>query len=255
MYSTLLNIEILRASKKAATRAGLPLGAEPCRWLCCGSSMSAKEMVWFVCSPECSSSMGTHPNGSKYAVPSTLTCHAEAPYTLAVADAIHVNISQSEEQELLVLPQMLEMMKDPQFLPPWMKQVHTREETWEYRVVKPQWNFQGIMSAYGNQHEISTDLLTKNGLHAFVVVPDPTLPEKFRLASPWEFASAMGLGTNIVLPGVITLAWKMVGKCIGTMPSTNGMFTLSSFVWFTDPIPSAFRLSCQVCPTNEEVCH
>ena len=95
-----------------------------------------------------------------------------------------------------------------------MKQIQTREGAWEYRVVKPNGIFKAIMSAYGNQHEISTDLLARNGLHAFVVVPDPSMPEKFRLASPWEFASAMGLGTNIVLPNAVVHAWKMVGNAL-----------------------------------------
>ena len=98
--------------KEAATRAGLPLVLS--RVDDCAAVVPCQRKRWFglfvnqiVPVPWEQIQMAANMQW-----PGTLTSQAEAPYTLAVADAIHVNISQVEEQELLVSPQMLEMMKD-----------------------------------------------------------------------------------------------------------------------------------------------
>ena len=153
--------------------------------------------------------------------PSVVDGHTKVTYHLREADAIHVHMTDQERDELKPTQQMVDMMKDPRFAPPFLRgDLKMRTELWQYRVLSPNGVFKAIMSAYGSQHEIDEDLLAKSGLHAFVVAFDPADPEHIRLASPWEFIASMGFPPQVVLPAMVKTAWKMTGNALSPAQAT-----------------------------------
>ena len=115
--------------------------------------------------------------------PTCLPGHDKPTISLLEADAIHVNITQEELHELTPTPKLVDMMKNPELVVPFLRKPGlTVEATWKGRIVQPTSIFKAIMASYGHQDDIPYDLLQAKGLHAFVIMPDGTNPTVTRLA-------------------------------------------------------------------------
>jgi len=175
--------------------------------------------------------------------PTCLPGHDKPTISLLEADAIHVNITQEELHELTPTPKLVDMMKNPELVVPFLRKPGlTVEATWKGRIVQPTSIFKAIMASYGHQDDIPYDLLQAKGLHAFVIMPDGTNPTATRLASPWEFIAAMGFGPETTLPFDLTKAWTMAGNAL--TPTQAALTCLRCFFLCGAETPFRTELGC-----------
>eukprot|EP00438_Fugacium_kawagutii_P008691 Skav236551 [mRNA] locus=scaffold1066:29468:34404:+ [translate_table: standard] len=127
---------------------------------------------------------------------------AKSP-SLSDADAVHVNVTETERQKYEVSPDALPLLHDVSMAPFWVKQKIN-----QLTVVHSYEQLNGIMASYGSQHLISEDLLKQKGLHTVLACDD----QGIRMWSPWEFVSALGYDKGVVLPTCKEVAWQASGN-------------------------------------------
>ena len=151
--------------------------------------------------------------------PRKLGDHERIYYHIGDADCFLTHLSVSEQMELTPSEDMLNNAKDPNLLPKWQRKPDmTADEVLAMRTITPKDVFRAIMASYGRQHEIPMEYQQNIGNHVFFVKAHPD--DCLRLASPWEFLSALGFPVDMVLPEDIFEAWTIAGNALSPAQST-----------------------------------
>eukprot|EP00438_Fugacium_kawagutii_P006949 Skav203615 [mRNA] locus=scaffold935:508255:512939:- [translate_table: standard] len=133
--------------------------------------------------------------------------------SLSKADAIHVNMHESEKNQLRITDEMMQAMKNPRYAPVWLQhKAHTGnpDDLFRGRSVTSDSQLSAVMAMYGSQHTLSDELLSTKGLHTMIFVNQG----EARLFSPWELVAAQGYTSNVVLHQNMQKSWALAGNGI-----------------------------------------
>ena len=135
---------------------------------------------------------------------------AKSP-SMQTADVVHVNMSHSEREQLLISEKIQVMMRDTKLAPKWLRKkckMVNEDNVWEGRAIMPDQQVSGVMASYGSQHEIPKEQLVDKGLQTTYLV-DANGP---RFLSPWEMVASLGYSKQVVLPIDQVMAYKIAGN-------------------------------------------
>ena len=137
--------------------------------------------------------------------------------------AIALDLSPEDLDELRVSPEAIEVLSDPRLVPVWWapgKKLDSNEAVFRSRTTSPAMVMQGLVASYGRQHEFKREYLADKGL-CTTLIQGEMEPRYF---SPWEQAAALGLPSSIRLPQDINLAWHIMGNALSI---AHGLLQLS----------------------------
>ena len=137
--------------------------------------------------------------------------------------AIALDLSPEDLEELKVPPEAIEVLSDPKLVPGWWapgKKLDSAAAVFRSRVTSSTMVMQGLVASYGRQHEFKQEYLIEKGL-CTTLIQGELEPRYF---SPWEQAAALGLPSCIRLPQDIAVSWHIMGNALSI---AHGLLQLS----------------------------
>lgn len=128
-------------------------------------------------------------------------------------NAIHVNITSGEFNELIPNEKAIQLLTRFDLLPVWMRQRvkgADPDSVMKARCLSPETKVSGIMARYGFQHELPIEHLKSKGLMTMLL----SNGYQTRYYSPWELLAAMGFPPTTVISKDLRDSFQQCGNAI-----------------------------------------